>query len=191
MASGSSSSGKGGGGTAGAGGTGGSGGAGGGVCGNKRVFVTSEGYLGNFALGKPDAWQAAKKLCQDHAQAAGLGGTWEPWLSVGSVGAIDMLTGTGPWFLVDCVTKVANDKADLVDGAIASPISTDETGASAGAEVWTGTIVSGTPHPYRCQDWTSSLVSGRRGKAQSADKDWTDSTNGGCNGFRRLYCFES
>jgi len=177
----------------GAGGDGGDGGAGGG-CPVPRVFVTSMSYPGNFAVGQDDAWVYAQSLCDARALAGGLGSGWEPWLSVGQKGAIDELSGVGPWHLIDCVTSVATDKADLTDGNIAHGIDQDELGAvvSSDQEVWTGTQQNGTPFGNDCSGWKSTdlFFTGRRGKTNNEGLGWTSTANDACSNVRRLYCFE-
>ena len=90
----------------------------------KRVFVTSSFYNGNFVglTGLATGLDAADKLCSD--AAVSLGGTWTAFVSGQNAAslatnAIDRLTGTGPWYLVDRATLAFANKTAVASGSLA------------------------------------------------------------------------
>ena len=88
------------------------------------------------------------------ANAAGLSGDWKV---IGSTDDVDARDNTGtnpnvatgvPIYLVDGITKVADDNADLWDGDVDHILDQTETGgAPAHLWVFTGTILDGTQAP--------------------------------------------
>lgn len=69
--------------------------------GGARVFVTATSYAAKSLGGGASRVAGADGFCANAAAAAGLGGNWVAWLSTSTVNAIDRVTGTGPWYLVD------------------------------------------------------------------------------------------
>jgi hypothetical protein len=177
-----------------------------GLC-KKVVFVTStthDGNLGGLAGG--DA------ICQARAEAAGLEGSFLPWLSVSTLYAKDRLSHFGkPYVLVDD-TVVADDWNDLVDSSLDHAIDMNELGgpppddySDDGVVVWTGTWWDGGPYMGldpndpptwdTCNDWTWNQASvppiGGTGHAELADGGgWSGPTASPCNRTYALYCFE-
>jgi len=94
---------------------------------------------------------------QNLATAAGLPGT--DWRVIGSTAQVDARDNTGtnpnvdgvgvPIYLVDGITKVADDNADLWDGDIDHIIDQDENGGTGYPHLWcyTGTRPDGTKSP--------------------------------------------
>lgn len=76
------------------------------------------------------------------------------WTAIASTSAVDArdntntnpATATGaPIYLLDGVTMLANDNADLWDGDIDNPLNIDENGnVIPGTQVWTGTTTDGS-----------------------------------------------
>lgn len=167
----------------------------------KNVFVTSIDYTGALvseaaALGFSGGTglEAGDFICNDHAQSAGLLGSYVAWLSDFTTDAKDRLTaGSGPFVKLNG-DLVAIDIGDLVDGDIANPIDVDETGAAkSGTRVWTATTNNGTglesPSGY-CGGWERTYARGLVGLASSADGRWTDAgAYPDCDGRSALYCF--
>lgn len=158
----------------------------------KRVFVTSTTQVPQGSLAAMDA------VCQNRADAAILGGVWIAWLSDSGADAKTRVADVGPWYLVDGVSKVADNMLDLTDGTIASLLNLDEFGnqvSSSTDSVWTGTDSNGTGFKFCC-DWSAScLETGSKGRAWMQNCRWTrDNCGGGsnlsCDGAARLYCFE-
>lgn len=144
----------------------------------KRVFVTSRTYQANFLpilkfYQSPGVHRAgADKLCQEAAAAGQLPGTYRAWLSLWGNPGGDL----GPGYLKsapDCEgmrsspladnksipyvnvcegvqVKVANNFADLLDGALQHPISCTEDGRRfvGTPGVWTGTRTDGRQVHY-------------------------------------------
>jgi hypothetical protein len=158
----------------------------------KRVFVTSETFGANL-----QGLDGGDQRCQAAAQGAGLGGTWNAWLSGVLEAARDHVSGSGPWYLVDKKTLVFASRAQL-GGEPSHAIDMDEHGltiaANANGWVWTGTreggVQAGLAH---CAGWSNTLplVEGAIGIASSA-KNWTWGTTRSCGGVTAasLYCFE-
>jgi hypothetical protein len=91
---------------------------------------------------------------QSLATAAGLPGN--DWRVIGSTDDVDARDNTGtnpnvetgvPIYLVDGLTKVADDNADLWDGSIDNIINLDENGVAKTHWPFTGTILNGTQAP--------------------------------------------
>lgn len=128
----------------------------------KRVFVTSQTYNGDLktagsakGLGTAsDGLDGADKICQSHANAASLGGTWKAWLSRYQVSSASRInpggnSSLGPFKLLDGRT-VANNWTELIDGSIDNPINFTETRSTITREspniaVWTHTLSNGSP----------------------------------------------
>jgi hypothetical protein len=157
----------------------------------KQAFVTSttmnNGNLGGLA--------GADAICQGLAMTAGLTGTFKAWLSDTGTDAIDRFTSDGPWVRLDGV-KIADNKADLIDGTIFTGLDLDEqNNYIINNAVWTGTtssgVVDGSNH---CNSWTDGTAgfNGTMGGTSKAGSAWTffsgatscDST------YARLYCLE-
>lgn len=176
-----------------------------------RVFVTSTAYNGDLktagsakGLGTVSTGlDGADKICQSHANAASLGGTWKAWLSNSAVNAKDRLGSyNGVYKLVDGTT-VVNSQAELLGGSLQTPIKKDENGRDISAEqnqhVWTNTQTTGLnlPSPAStpgfwegvpqqtlngaaCQGWTIAdygspyfKLTGGIGRANQATGAWT------------------
>ncbi len=164
----------------------------------KRVFVTSSGMTGNMG-----GIAAADAFCQSAATNAKLSGQWLAWLSTSTQEAIDRITHTGSYVLVDGREVVAN-KTQLATAALTTPIAVTELGTAfvstlGDKDIWTGTNASlGDGSGSSCNDWTSSVstVFGTRGNAASATvPEWTKVpgfVNGGwgCQVNHSFYCFE-
>lgn len=158
---------------------------------SKRVFVTSTTYSGNLG-----GVAGADAKCQLHADAAALGGTWKAWISSGSVNAIDRIADVGPWYLVDRMTKVFNNKANL-QTTPEFAIWADETGGapswSGMSSPWSGSDEAGRDSGWDCNGWTSALTTdyATTGDA-STDQAWGGATSGPieCDFTGALICFE-
>jgi PEP-CTERM motif len=113
-----------------------------------------------------------------------LGTTWTAIASTGAVDARDN-TGTNPFvvtgvpiYLLDGVSLVANDNADLWDAAIANPIMINESGAALNTLVWTGTTRFGIAGPGFPQGSPLGSVTNDviRGISSSVGPSWVDGT---------------
>jgi hypothetical protein len=169
----------------------------------KRVFVTSQLFSTNLG-----GLAGADQKCRGAAAAAGLGDSWVAWLSDSTTDALDRLASSGPWNRLDGA-RVADDVADLTNGALHNPIDVDESGAvGIAAPVITNTRTDGTRNPGTgatyCNDWTGVSGFGQgafnNGNTSSTAGDWTEAStstspnfdcyfNFGAASFR-LYCFE-
>jgi Protein of unknown function (DUF1554) len=156
------------------------------------MFVTSAGYTGNLG-----GVAGADAICQTHAQAAGLVGTFRARIStVASPAASRLVHYSGPYYRRSPTGPfvVAVNWADLTDGAISAAIATDEFGVSAGSSTyaWTGTWTNGTPYSTSCTNWTDSAMtsSGHVGHTSAGNASWTASFDALCNTARRLYCVQ-
>jgi hypothetical protein len=100
------------------------------------------------------------------------------WTAIASTAAIDARDNTGtnpndgvgvPIFLLDGLTQVASDNADLWDGTIGGPLNVDENGNAPGAappEVWTGSLATGIALAPLGSDAPTT------GLSTAADADW-------------------
>jgi hypothetical protein len=165
----------------------------------KTIFVTSEQYTGDLVseaadLGffGSDGLAAADFICQYHAKAAGLNGTYAAVLSSSMVNANARLTASlGPYRMTNG-TPVAESYAALFSATFGSEYSTPPTPAIS--------LISGIDHDEYGQDldspapdhtrlvWTGSTplgeqplfqVSGQSKPNRSTCSDWTESTYSG------------
>jgi hypothetical protein len=165
-----------------------------------RVFITSLTYPGDLkrAAGAVDGLAGGDQLCQQHADAAELGGVWRAWLSTtdgnpDSNDAIERIMGAGPWVAMDGTTLFPN-RASLTTGP-RSGIRLDEHGLSVFGSTpyyWTGTGVGGHVGANHCAGFISDSGArfGEHGSAGETSSDWTDSGHTNCSDERRLLCFE-
>jgi hypothetical protein len=165
----------------------------------KRVFVTSTKSNADLMTAGHSAvngLDGGNNLCNAAASAAGLGGSWNVWLSTSSINAIDLIPGNGPWYLVDGTTLVFASKAALTSDPMRA-ITLDETGHTTSGTgmtaVWTGTKADGTVDTGgTCGDWSATTGISFVGVSGDSSADWTASLFGfNCSNPQvRLYCFE-
>ncbi len=166
------------------------------VSGTRLVFVTaasSDGDLGGLS--------GADATCQAAADGASLPGSYLAWLSDGVDAPASRSNQLGgPFALVDLITIVANDWADLTDGTLAHAIDQDQNGTLVSADFpWTnvdsdGTAVSTDPINGHCGAWTSNsgapTPAGGIGRTTVTDSTWTNLTTTACDTSRPLFCFQ-
>ncbi len=155
----------------------------------KKVFQTSTTHNGNFG-----GLAGADAICQARAGEAGLTGTFKAWLSTDTINAADRLTSSGPWVRLDGM-KIAESKADLLDGLLFTAINVTEQGVyDKGGTVWTGTNANGSlAVGLNCSGWTDGTNAslGIAGGSFATDAWWTKEwSNVPCYGNEKLYCFE-
>ncbi len=159
----------------------------------KFVFVTSAEFLGN--LGGLAGGDAKCKTAADASTFDGgklQGRTWRAWLSTSTVDAKDRIPDT-EYRRVDGTTVVANDKTDLLDGALDAAIDSQEDGTPAFDAAWTGTNDNGTKTSEHCFNWATSgsTLHGNVGQTSQANAGWSRITaTNRCNVVAPLYCFE-
>lgn len=154
------------------------------------VFTSSNFYKGNLG-----GLAGADSKCLGMAIDASLGGNWKAWLSDSSISATSRLYHSpAPYKRVDGV-KVANNWADLTDGALSAPINLSENNTSSIGYVWTNTTLNGSIHSSNsCNNWTSqsaSLTTQKGYTAHWSDSFWTNESNAyNCGYDFKIYCFE-
>lgn len=165
----------------------------------QRVFVTSAATTGNLG-----GLAGADARCSKSAGDAKVLGVYKAILSDPSGAARDRITFTLPIRVVQgdgTALLVANDAADLWDGALAASIDRDEYGAKVAAgPVWTGSGTNGgLPGTAHCSAWTNgaTTASGWAGNLIATNRDWVISNWGpqmytslSCEMLARLYCIE-
>jgi hypothetical protein len=157
-----------------------------------RVFVTA-----NIRTGGIGGLAGADALCQREADFAGLPGAYMAWLSddTDSPSTRFLLKATGPYRTVDGVT-VADDWADLTDGALAETIFVTADGYFPGNPplgIWTHTRPDGTAggvEGTHCENWTGGLGTGDAGWCGLRGADWTENKADYCFHGKRFYCFQ-
>ena len=163
----------------------------------KTVFATSDTYTGNLGgLAGGDA------ICNFHAAAGGLTGTFMAWLGdVTGSPATRFTKSPGPYVLVNGLV-VAENWDDLIDGLLERPIVENEYGQhlyppqfTSFLRVWTGTYGNGVSEPDSCQNWsTDGPGSGNSGiigiYLGMRLYGWSDYDQVACNNSYPLYCFE-
>jgi hypothetical protein len=147
------------------------------------VFVTSEAFDGNLG-GLSGADNASCGLAAR--------GNWKAWLSDEDTDARDRIPD-GEYLLLDG-TPIANNKADLTDGALLHAINLDENLEPVSGEgVWTGTDRDGTRsgEGEYCAFWSSGSGGdeGQIGGVDFTTEFWTNDGEDDCSNDRRLYCF--
>jgi len=148
------------------------------------VFVSDNRTDGRIGINAMDALTNADALCNNEAANNSYPGTYAAWLSNDNVNAKDRIVDGEYRNIFDQV--IANNMTDLLDGLLNNSIHTLVTSA------WTGTRFDGTA-AAGCDDWTtsSSSILARFGFAHEITSKWTYQTAaGGCNGNRKLYCFQ-
>ena len=169
-------------------GTGGDGGNGGSPS-DRRIFVTSAVQTAGLA-----GIAGADEICAIEAADANLQGEFKAWLSTTSSSVADRLSHDGgPFVRVDEVI-VANDWADLIDGALLAPINLDANGQPRTGDVWTGTLGDGASYVVSdCSGFTTANAPSAHalcGSSTSATSTWTNNQPAGCASTLRLYCIE-
>jgi hypothetical protein len=169
--------------------------------GGARVFVTSSSFIANLG-----GIAGADQSCTGAAAAAGIGGTWNAWLSDSTTSALNHIykvPGPAGYVLMNGTT-IAPTWSALVSKItpLLHPINITEKNALVSdgqTEVWTGTDLAGSSPPGFCRvfgqgDWTSISVSARTpyvGHLDATDATWSDAYAQSCDRTNvRLYCFE-
>jgi cysteine-rich repeat protein len=164
----------------------------------KYVFVSSTLHTGNMG-----GLAGADTICNNLAQAANLPGTYMAWISVvGTTPATRFTQSTVPYMLVDDVSVVANNWADLVNGSLDLAIArteldtlTPNTAVSCENSVRlvrTGTNSNGTQGPNLCYNFTSAVMAslGTAGRTTSLTGTWSNCAPVACDVLLPIYCFQ-
>lgn len=160
----------------------------------KRIFVTSRLYSGNLKTQGQGAngLEGADKLCQLNAMLASIGGTWKAWISDANTAAIDRINDVGPWYLMDGITKVFDNKAQMKSLPYAGINLTETKKPPSSNYVWTGTHNNAIAETVNtCANYSSGFgaQNGYAGDAGSQN-NWTDSLIYNCINNCGLYCVE-
>jgi hypothetical protein len=159
---------------------------------SKLVFITSKRYDGNLG-----GIKGANEICQNHAEAAGITGQYNAWISISSEQspAGTFAKSSQPYVLKNN-TLIAENWDDLVNGQLLAAILVDENGANLNYtnRVWTSTNSNGEDlGKENCKAWKSNSArdSGWVGKASSFwGSEWTAEMSISCDETRNLYCFQ-
>jgi hypothetical protein len=157
----------------------------------RLVFVTSETFDG-AEVGAGAGTAGADAHCQRLANAAGHQGKYLAWLSDGSSSPSSRFSQSSYRYRLIDGTVIAEDWADLIDGALLAAPSLDEYGVlqeSSADGPWTGTTTAGEASKDHCEGWTGSGT-GLTGLAGSTTSTWTESLLKVCGQSHRLYCFQ-
>ena len=168
------------------------------------AFVTSLGGYGDLSqwpeAGGEVGLAAADSVCRLRADAAGLpaADSFVAFLSDSSPGdgahAVDRLTLDGPWIRSDGI-RIAQTKADLVDGTLDAPLNVDEFGTFYSNWVaWTGSTTDGLTTGADCVGWSvgDGSAQGTVGLVNTSSWDWVEAGSSGCGlSPVRLYCFSN
>ena len=173
----------------------------------KLVFL-SEAVLVGAEIGSV---ANADMVCQQEADAQGLGGTYKAWISDANTSPSQSFTQSqDPYRLING-DVVATNWADLTDGELPTNARIAVTAAGQGVggdapgdcRVWTGTLANGTLDvDYgHCDNWSDPALPGTIGFWDSpngggqCDSNVPSQWSGGdaanlCESARRLYCFQ-
>lgn len=161
----------------------------------RRVFVTTGMY------GAPSVLD--RRLCTSAAAAAGLMGSWTPWISYAavdfkSINAIDRFRDDNAW--VDMNSTLLFPDWESMKRGPKNPIVTDQFGYQLpiNSPIWTGTLSDGTRSENVCFDrvrlqvWTSELSTdrGEIGRTGHVDSHWTSDGFLPCSEQAHVLCFE-
>jgi len=153
------------------------------------VFVTSTTHSGNLG-----GVSGADAICQARAAAAGLAGTFVAYLTSGSTGAYQRVSGGAGWVRTDG-RPVTSDHTSMLNGFMYHPIRLDEFGNDIGAQpVMTGGSGDGLDWSNDCNGWSSNsaLESRYLGYSDAVGDDaFSSAAEMGCGGLARIYCFQS
>jgi hypothetical protein len=168
------------------GGTGGASG-GGGALPTNFAFVTSTRVLPDFG-----GVTGGDAICQSHAQAAGLPGTYRAWLASNAGSAPSRLGTARGWRRVDGL-PIADTAASLLgDPRLFYLLVVNERGARTYSNfVWTGTRADGSASAETCNDWTTQAEGqwAATGNGNLASSGWTAAGRAECALTEPLYCF--
>lgn len=131
------------------------------------------------------------------ADPTGLGAiNWRAWGSTAIVNALEHISTTTPtvWdgtdvpiYLINTSTLIANNFADLTDGAIAASINRTENSDTVDVAVWTGTFSSGIGVPTRHLGVPATFS--RAGGSAQGLSNWSSLVNLGVSSSLPLYGF--
>jgi hypothetical protein len=135
---------------------------------HRYMFVTSTLFDGNLADAGGGGIEGATDICNSLAAAAGLTGTYVPWLSTTIAGPALKLEPKTPIITPNCGI-IATDLPDLESTGPEIAINVTELGTAipdSPCAVWTATTAAGAPaaagYPtsYTCYDFTSNSDAG-------------------------------
>jgi hypothetical protein len=154
------------------------------------AFVTSTA----FTAGALGGLAGADAICQDHADAAGLAGTYRAWLSLPGDDARDRIGDALGWIRPDGA-PLAIDLPQIIEGRFFHPPVLDENGTFAAPNpIWTGTVGDGTANSLDafgvCGGWTTDEPTGFAwiGDLGAGPGWWTAYASQPCTGSARLLC---
>ena len=155
------------------------------------IFVTRAAFQGNFG-----GLAGADARCQEAARQAGLPGVFRAWLSTAAQPAGARLARKDAPYVLPDGTRVADNFADLTDGALAHPIDRTEYGDAVTSPFLarTATAPDGQALSPACADWTSRrrYDGGWWGATDATTPAWSRSGvfPGRCDYLAHLYCLE-
>lgn len=156
------------------------------------VFVTSKRYDGNFG-----GVEGANKICQKHAETAGLSGEYKAWISTSpeQSPAHTFKKSTRPYVLSNN-TAIAKNWDDFVSGQHLAAIDHDENGTIVGytTRIWTSTTQQGKDlGKENCNGWQSNNINnfGWVGiVSRFWTPEWSVEMSTACDEGRNLYCIQ-
>ena len=146
--------------------------------GPNRVFMTSTTYTANFG-----GIATADAACQDHADTAGLDGSFIALLGDDVIKPLDRVAGARGW--VDVAGwPIVDDPATWLTGGMFHPMHRDERGLVGSAQAWFGAGLS------TCASWTSVDVA-LNGGVVSSRQSWFAFLVQTCSVSASLVCVET
>lgn len=157
----------------------------------RRVFITSTRHSGNLG-----GLAGADALCQERADAVGLGGRFGAYMRDDDTGLGRLERSPFPYVRLDGVV-VADDFSDLRDGSIKAPLNVDENGKTVSGKAWIGLVDVLGGASNSCNNWRStdtdclrSNICGGAGQSSEVNTNWDGYYIYNCNRSYRLYCVE-
>lgn len=155
----------------------------------RRVFVTSSRQSGDMG-----GVEGADDICQDLADAEGLGGSFRAYIRNSDVTLEERLEHAAvPYVRLDGVL-IANEWTDLTDGNLQAPLARDEHRAphvDLTERAWTGLQTSKVQFEGYCGGWMDGLALGAVGEVPATGPLWeANNIQNPCTFELRLYCIE-
>lgn len=158
------------------------------------VFVTSTTMTPTelVARGDGSAVVGGERVCAERATAAGLTGTFVPWISDAATHAGDQLAGARGWVRLDGAPFADSPESLLQQLQTFYPILFDELGNdpeprfTMSATTGDGQFSAG----YSCTSWTSTTTSVLVGNASWGTGGWAGSYQGACTVAHPFVCFQ-
>lgn len=160
---------------------------------DEEIFVTAATFTGDLRNGQANAQEGADDICQDAAQAAGLGRDFVAVLGGGSIGSLtDRVQLCGQVRNLNGAVLFDSLQDMVAGGSLPDSTITNQSSTTvASVTAWTGLTSSGAGTASNCANFVSTS-SGAQGGVGSFTSNttggWLGATTQACSSSARLYC---